>query len=56
MASISAIEKDSIATARDSFKDCVFACKIRDQIHTNFKKIKVLQAVSINFAQRMAVM
>ena len=33
--------QDSIATTRDFFKDCILACKIRNQIHTNFEKRKV---------------
>ena len=36
MASISSIEKDSIATTRDPFKKCILACKISNQMHTNF--------------------
>ena len=38
MASISLIEEDSIATTKDSFKDCIFSCKIRNEMYTNFKK------------------
>ena len=41
MASITSIEKDSIATTRDSFKDCILACKISNQVHTDFEKRKV---------------
>ena len=43
------IEKDSIATTRDSFKNCILACKISNQMHTNFEKRKVPQAASGNF-------
>ena len=46
MASLSLIEKDPIATTQDSFKDCILACKIRNQMHTNFEKRKVPQASS----------
>ena len=52
MVSISSFEKESITTAQDSFKDCIFACKISDQIHTNFEKRKVPQAASGNFVQK----
>ena len=52
MSSLSLVEKDSIATTRDSFKDCILACKIRNQIHTNFEKGKVPQAVSCDFDQK----
>ena len=38
MASVSAIEKESIATIRDSFKDCIFACKIRGQMIQTSRK------------------
>ena len=41
MASVSSIEKDSIATTQDSFKDCILASKINNQMHTNFEKRKV---------------
>ena len=50
MASLSLIEKDSIATTRNSFNDCILAC--RNQMHTNFEKRKVPKAVSGNFAQK----
>ena len=49
--SLSSFEKDSIVTTRDSFKDCILACKIRNQMHTNFEKRKVPQAVNGNYAQ-----
>ena len=52
MTSISSIEKDSIATTPDSFKDCILACKISNQVHTNFEKRKVPQAASGNFVQK----
>ena len=52
MTSVSSIEKDSIATAPDSFKDCILARKISNQKHTNFEKRKVPQAVSGNFVQK----
>ena len=52
MASISSIEKNSIATTPDSFKDCFLACKISNQEHTNFQKRKVQQATSDNFVQK----
>ena len=48
MSSLCSVEKDSIASTRDSFKDCILACKIRNQMHSNFKKRKVPQAVSGN--------
>ena len=38
MASLSLIEKGSVATTRDSFKDCIPA--IINQMHTNFEKKK----------------
>ena len=49
MASISSIEKDSIATTQDSFKDCILACKISNQMHTNFEKRKFAQTDNDNF-------
>ena len=52
MVSFSSIQKDSIVTIRDSLKDCTFACKIRNQMRTNFKKKKVPQASSGSFAQK----
>ena len=52
MVSLSLIEKGSIATTQDSFKDCILACKIRNQMHTNFTKTKIPQADSGNFAQK----
>ena len=41
MVSLSSIEKDSITTNRDSFKDNIHSCKVRNQMHTNFVKTKV---------------
>ena len=38
------IEKDSIATTRDSFKDCILACKISNQMYIDLEKRKVPQA------------
>ena len=52
MASISSTEKDSVETTRDSFKNCILACKISNQMHTNFKKRKVPQTASGNFVQK----
>ena len=52
MTSISSIEKDSKATTRDYFKDCILACKISKQMDVNVKKRKVSQAASSNFAQK----
>ena len=52
MVPIGSIEKDSIATTRDSFKDCILAYKIRNQMHTDFAKRKVPQAACGNFAQK----
>ena len=52
MTSISSIEKDSLATTPGSFKDCILACKISNQAHTNFEKRKVPQAASGNFVQK----
>ena len=47
MVSLSSIEKDSVATTGVSFKDCILASKIWNQMHTNFEKRKVPQAVSM---------
>ena len=52
MVSLSSIEKVSIATAQDSFKDYILACKIRNQMQTNFEKREVPHAVS---GSKMAV-
>ena len=52
MASISSIEKDSIGTTRDSFKDCTLSCKISNQVYINFEKRKVPQAASDNFVKK----
>ena len=52
MTSVSSIEKDSIATTPDFFKDCILACKISIQVHTNFEERKVPQAASGNFVQK----
>ena len=52
MTSISSIEEDSIATTPDSFRDCILACEISNQVHTNFEKRKVPQAASGNFVQK----
>ena len=52
MASISSIEKDSLGTTRDSFKDCILSCKISNQVHVNFEKRKVPQAASDNFVKK----
>ena len=52
MTSIIFIENNSIATTQDSFKDCILACKISNQVHTNFEKRKVPQAASGNFVQK----
>ena len=52
MTSISSIEKDSIAITPDSFKDYILACKISNQVHTNFEKRKVPQAPSGNSVQK----
>ena len=52
MAFMSSIEKDSIATTRDPFKDCIRACKISNKMHVNFEKRKVSETVSGNFAQK----
>ena len=46
------VEKNYITTTRDSFKDFIFACKIRNQMHTNFEKRKVPLIFSGNFAQK----
>ena len=40
MVSLSSIEKDFIATTRYSFKDCILAYKISNQMHANFEKKK----------------
>ena len=52
MTSISSFEKDSIVTTRDSFKNCILACKISNQTHTYFEKRKVPQTASGNFGQK----
>ena len=52
MTSVSSIKNDSIAATPDSFKDCILACKINNQVHTNFEKRKVPQAASGNFVQK----
>ena len=49
MDSINSIEKDSVAAAQDSFKNCILACKISNQMHTNFEKRKVAQTANGNF-------
>ena len=49
MGSISSIEKDSISVTQDSFKDCIVACKISNQMHTNFEKRKFAQTGNDNF-------
>ena len=51
MTSISSIEKDSIVTTPDSFKDCIIACKTSNHVHTNLEKTKVQQVASGNFGQ-----
>ena len=56
MNSISSIEKDSVATTPDSFKDCIIACKISNQVHTNLKKRKFnKQPVAILFRNDCSV-
>ena len=56
MASIRSIEKDSIATTPDSFKDCILACKVSNQVHTNFEKRDVhKQPVAILFKNDCSV-
>ena len=52
MTSISSIEKDSTAATPDFFKDCILACRISNQVHTDFEKRKVPQAASDNFVQK----
>ena len=49
MACRSSFEKDSIATTQDSFKDCILACKISNQMHTNFEKKNGAQTANGNF-------
>ena len=57
MDSLSSIEKDSVVTTtRDSLKYCILVSKIRNQMHTNFKKRKVPQVVIGNFAQKFCLM
>ena len=51
MVSLIVIEKDSVATIWDSFKYCILACKIGNQMHANFEKRKVPRTLSGNFAQ-----
>ena len=52
MVLLCSIEKDSIAPTWGSFKNCVLACKIWNQMHTDFEKRKVPQSVSGNFAEK----
>ena len=52
MTSVSSIEIDSITTTPDSFKDCLLACKISNQVPTNFEERKVSQAASGNFVKK----
>ena len=52
MASVSSIEKDSIVTSQDSFKNFTLSFKILNQIHTIFKKKKVPEAASAGFAEK----
>ena len=52
MTSISSIENDSTATTLDSFKDCILACKVSNQVRTNIEKRKVPQPGSGNFVQK----
>ena len=52
MTPVSSIKIDSIATTPDSFKDCLLACKISNQVPTNFEERKVPQAASGNFVQK----
>ena len=52
MASISLIENNSIVTTWDSLKNCLLACKISNQMHTNFEKRKVPHAASGNIVQK----
>ena len=52
MTSVSSIKNDSIAATLDSFKDCILAYKINNEVHTNFEKRKVPQAASGNFVQK----
>ena len=47
MASLCSLEKDSITTTRDSFKHCILACKIRNQMHTNFEKFHKQSVLSL---------
>ena len=47
MASLCSLEKDSIKTTRDSFKHCILACKIRNQMHTNFEKFHKQSVLSL---------
>ena len=42
MVSLSLIEKDSIATTRYSFKDCILACKIRNKKKFHKKSAVIL--------------
>ena len=51
MVSLILIEKYSVATSWDSFKYCILACKIRNQMHASFEERKVPQTLSGNFAQ-----
>ena len=52
MTPVSSIKIDSIATTPDSFKDCLLACKISNQVPTNIEERKVPQAASGNFVQK----
>ena len=51
MASLSLIEKGSVATTRDSFKDCIPACNYKSNAY-KLREKKVPQAVSGNFTKK----
>ena len=51
MISKNLIEEDSIVTTWDSFKYCILACEIGNQMHRKFKKRKVPQAISGRYIQ-----
>ena len=57
MSYLSYIEKDSIVSINESFKNCILACKIGNQIHTKFTERKASQAVCLlsEFAKMHAI-
>ena len=46
------LDPNSLSTIQDSFKDSILACKLTNQMRTNYKKRKYPPAASGNFAQK----